>query len=96
MPRVGRVDCGRGERLAISARFDAHTSVVDENLDAVDHHFDPHPRDHTRGERTRWVTAGVAIITVAIADVKQMCARVEPHACRRITRSKQDNVTTRR
>ena len=70
VPRIWRVDGGRRECLAIRADVRAHTDIVDEDLHTTGHHFDTHRRAFVGRKRVWWITACVAVVTVAVAYVE--------------------------
>lgn len=87
MPWIRRVHDGRCERPTIRTSLRAYAYAINENLDAVYHHFYPHGRNLVGDERSNWVAASVTIVAVAIADVQILRAWMEPHPCQRQSQS---------
>ena len=80
MPRVRGVDHDTVESLPIATSLRAFENLVVKHLDEARTHLDANSGSSIRRQLLLRITASVAIVAMAVADVEAACARMKPDA----------------
>ena len=80
VPRVRGVDHDTVESLSIATSLRAFENLVVKHLDEAGTHLHANSRNSIRRQLLLRITASVAIVAMAVADVEAACARMKPDA----------------